>query len=42
MGGKGTDAAREASDLVLTDDNFATIARAVRQVVSSTTTSRSR
>ncbi len=31
MGGKGTDAAREASDLVLTDDNFATIARAVRQ-----------
>lgn len=31
MGKKGTDAAREASDLVLTDDNFATIARAVRQ-----------
>ncbi len=31
MGSKGTDAAREASDLVLTDDNFATIARAVRQ-----------
>ena len=31
MGGKGTDAAREAADLVLTDDNFATIARAVRQ-----------
>jgi magnesium-transporting ATPase (P-type) len=31
MGHKGTDAAREATDLVLTDDNFATIARAVRE-----------
>lgn len=31
MGQRGTDAAREASDLVLTDDNFATIARAVQQ-----------
>jgi len=31
MGHKGTDAAREASDLVLTDDHFATIARAVRE-----------
>jgi magnesium-transporting ATPase (P-type) len=31
MGHKGTDAAREASDIVLTDDNFASIANAVAE-----------
>ncbi|MCC6305541.1 MAG: HAD-IC family P-type ATPase [Rhodobacteraceae bacterium] len=31
MGRKGSEAARAAADLVLTDDNFATIAEAVRQ-----------
>ncbi|GMV44900.1 MAG: carbonate dehydratase [Pseudomonadota bacterium] len=31
MGRKGTDAAREAADIVLTDDNFASIANAVHE-----------
>jgi magnesium-transporting ATPase (P-type) len=31
MGGKGTDAAREAADIVLSDDNFASIAAAVSE-----------
>ncbi len=31
MGHKGTDAAKEAADFILTDDNFSTIARAVSE-----------
>ncbi|MDC7692353.1 HAD-IC family P-type ATPase [Vogesella indigofera] len=31
MGGKGTEAAKEAAEMVITDDNFATLALAVRE-----------
>ena len=41
MGTSGTEAAREAADIVLTDDDFATIVRPSARAAGSTTTSAS-
>ena len=38
MGIKGTEATKEAAEIVLADDNFSTIERASRKVARSTTT----
>jgi P-type E1-E2 ATPase len=39
MGREGTDVAREAADLVITDDDFSSIVAGVEEAASPTTTS---